>query len=50
MAEWLSELIQHFHFQRPWWLLGIPITAFAIAVLWRRHASSSSWQARGVAK
>lgn len=44
MAEWLSELIQHFHFQRPWWLLGIPITALAIAVLWRRHASSSSWQ------
>lgn len=44
MIEWLTELTQPFHFIRPWWLVGIPVSFVAILWLWRRQAATSDWQ------
>ncbi len=43
MPEWLEQF-QHFHFLRPWWLLGLVVAVIAALVLRRRRADAGQWR------
>ncbi len=40
----MQELIHHFHFLRPLWLLALPILLAVIFWAWRQHSHNSSWK------
>lgn len=44
IAEWQAALAD-FHFERPWWLLAVPLLLALAAWLARRSASGSGWAA-----
>jgi Ca-activated chloride channel family protein len=44
VTESLSAFLEHFHWQRPLWLLAIPLALVAVALLWRQQSRQSGWQ------
>ncbi|GAA5316835.1 MAG: hypothetical protein AseanaTS_20390 [Candidatus Pelagadaptatus aseana] len=48
MTEGLSAamdiFIEHFHWQRPLWLLALPLCLIAVTLLWRQQSRHSGWQ------
>lgn len=43
MTDFLQQ-IEHFHFLRPWWLLGLLPAMILVALLWKRKASYGNWE------
>ena len=39
----LADLIRHFHFLRPWWLLALPVAWALVAWSTRRRARAGDW-------